>query len=89
MFLTYFAKYEEKFAMLRTLATHQDNQRQGCGKAIFESLKAVAGVGEGRVITVYSSAKGQAFYEKEGFELAGSCGEKPKVATGYILHGCN
>ncbi|CAG9946344.1 unnamed protein product [Clonostachys rosea f. rosea IK726] len=87
VFHTYFAKYAGKLVMLRTLATHQDNQRQGCGKAILASLKKAAAEGEQRVIAVYSSTMAEAFYTREGFRLEGTRGKADNPALGYAFGG--
>ncbi|KAK7212633.1 hypothetical protein V2G26_019811 [Clonostachys chloroleuca] len=86
VFHTYFAKYAGKLVMLRTLATHQGYQRQGCGKAILASLKE-ATKDEKRVIAVYSSIMAEVFYQREGFKLEGTRGNAINPALGYVFGG--
>ncbi|CAH0023480.1 unnamed protein product [Clonostachys rhizophaga] len=90
VFHTYFARYAGRLVMLRTLATHQDSQRQGCGKAILASLKKEAIKDEDeekKVIAVYSSTIAEAFYTREGFKLEGTRGKADNPALGYVFGG--
>ncbi|CAG9986475.1 unnamed protein product [Clonostachys byssicola] len=84
VFHTYFAPHGDKLVMLRTLATHQDNQRQGCGKAIVAALKDAA---EKRVIAVFSSITAENFYKNEGFKHEGTRGTEKNPALGYTFGG--